>query len=59
MPRGGIPKPLELKKIQSGVKLPYWLMEWLREQEKSHAVLIEEALCKVHNLKPPVPKKRK
>jgi hypothetical protein len=42
-----------LKKIPLGIKLPRWLVEWLRGQNRSQAVIIEEALCSKHNLKPP------
>ena len=45
--------PPELKKIPVGVKLPSWLVEWMRAQPESQAVLIEEALKKRHKLKPP------
>ena len=34
-------------------KLPRWLVEWMRKQPESQAVMIEDALCKVHKLKPP------
>ena len=50
---GRKPSPPELKKIPVGVKLPRWLAEWMREQPKSQAVLIEEALKSRHKLKPP------
>ena len=45
--------PPELKKIPVGVKLPRWLVEWMREQPESQAVLIEEALKKRHKLNRP------
>jgi len=50
---GRKPSPPELKKIPVGVKLPRWLVEWMRDQPESQAVLIEEALKKRHKLKPP------
>ena len=50
---GRKPSPPELKKIPVGLKLPRWLVEWMREQPESQAVLIEEALKKRHKLKPP------
>lgn len=34
-------------------KLPRWLVEWMRVQQESQAVLIEEALKARHKLKPP------
>ena len=54
-PRGAgrKPSPPELKKIPVGMKLPRWLVEWMRAQPESQAVLIEEALKKRHKLKPP------
>jgi hypothetical protein len=47
--------PASEKKVGILVKLPPWLIDWMDSQRalKSRAVLIEEALCKVHNLKPP------
>lgn len=50
---GRKPAPPALKKIPVGVKLPRWLVEWMRAQSESQAVLIEEALKKRHKLKPP------
>ena len=52
-PRGAgrKPSPPEFKKIPVGVKLPRWLVEWMRGQDESQAVLIEEALKKQHGLK--------
>lgn len=53
--KGAGRKPAQpaLKKIPIGVKLPRWLVEWMRKQPESQAVLIEEALKKRHKLKPP------
>lgn len=53
-PGAGAPKknPL-LKKVQKGIKLPQWIIDWFGEQPESAAVLIENALIKVHKLKPP------
>lgn len=45
--------PPELKKIPVGIKLPRWLIEWMREQPESQAVLIEDALKRRHKLEPP------
>jgi hypothetical protein len=50
---GRKPAPPKLKKIPVGVKLPRWLVEWMREQPESQAVLIEEALKRRHKMKPP------
>lgn len=54
-PRGAgrKPSPPELKKIPVGVKLPRWLVEWMRSRPESQAVMIEEALKRRHKLKPP------
>jgi hypothetical protein len=40
-------------KVPVGYKLPRWLVDWMRDQPESQAVLIEEALKKRHKLKPP------
>jgi len=41
----------DTKKRGIGVALPPYLIEWMRAQSKSHAVLIEDALVKVHKIK--------
>lgn len=46
-------KPAADKKLPVTVKLPPWLVEWLRAHPESQAVLIEEALRKAHKLRPP------
>lgn len=43
----------QLVKKPTGYKLQQWIIDWLREQETPAAVLIEEALIKAHQLKPP------
>ena len=50
---GRKPLPLELKKIPIGLKLPRWIVEWMREQPQSQAVLIENALKHKHKLNTP------
>lgn len=52
---GRKPAPEHLKKVPYNTKLPHWLREWLTDpaREKSGPVLIEEALRKVHKLRPP------
>lgn len=45
--------PEDKKKAGVYVKLPPWLISWMDEQEESRAVLIENALRRVHKLKPP------
>jgi hypothetical protein len=52
--RAGAPsKHPALVKVPVGLKLPRWLLDWLRQQDKSMAVLIEEALKRRHKIKPP------
>jgi len=46
-------KDPQLVKIPVGYKLPRWLVEWLREQDGSAAVLIEDALKEKHGLVSP------
>lgn len=46
-------KSPEIVKIPVGLKLPRWMLEWLRKQPQSMAVLIEDAVCKTYKLKPP------
>lgn len=53
MAAGAPRKPPALVKMPVGLKLPRWLLDWMRQQDQSMAVLIEEALCKRHKLKPP------
>ena len=43
-----------LKKEPISVKLPKWLIEWMDAQPESRAVLIDDAICKRHKIKPPV-----
>ena len=50
---GRKPRPVNLRKNPISVKLPQWLIEWTAEQAESRAVLIEDALKKVHGLKEP------
>jgi len=50
---GRKPSPPELKKIPVGMKLPRWLVEWMRAQPESMPKLIEEALIARHKLKQP------
>lgn len=54
------PKPIDprLKKIPVGYKLPRWLVEWIREQPESAAVLIEEALKACYGIEPPTEKRK-
>ena len=43
----------DTKKRGIGVALPPYLIDWMRAQTQSHAVLIEDALCEVHKIKKP------
>jgi hypothetical protein len=51
---GRPPGDPELVKIPVGHKLPRWLVAWMRDQDQSQAVIIEQAICEKYNLKPPV-----
>lgn len=53
MPAGAPRKHPALVKVQVNTKLPAWLLEWLRDQDQSIAVLIEEAVIEKHKLTPP------
>lgn len=53
MVAGAPKKPPELVKVPVSLKLPRWLLEWMATQDKSRAVLIEEALTRQHKIKPP------
>ena len=50
---GRKPAPPNLKKNMVSMKLPQWLIEWTAAQPESRAVLVEDALKKVHNLETP------
>jgi len=54
---GRKPAPPLLRKEPITLKLPRWLLDWLAvecaSQSPSRAVLIEEAVSKVHKLKAP------
>ena len=43
----------QLLKVPVGYKLPRWLVDWMRAQDEPAAQLIEDALKRRHNLKPP------
>ena len=51
--RGRPPVAPELLKVQLGLKLPRWLIDWLDTREESRAELIEDALRDRHRLTPP------
>lgn len=51
---GRPPAPPMLKKESIHVKLPKWLIIWMNDQPVTNrAVLIENALQKMHGIKPP------
>jgi len=52
-------KPSELVKTPVCLKLPRWLLAWMRSQDQSMAILIEEALSEKHGIQAPEIKARK
>lgn len=51
---GRPPAPEELKKRMVSIRLPEWIIQWMDAQpDTNRAVLIEEALKKVHRIAPP------
>jgi len=40
-------------KIPVAYKIPRWLVEWMRAEDKPCSQLIEEAITEKHKLKPP------
>ena len=53
MGAGAPSKPPALVKVPVGLKLPRWLLDWMRQQANSMAVLVEEALREKHGIEPP------
>lgn len=53
MPAGAPHKPPALVKVPVGLKLPRWLLDWMRGQDTSMAVLVEEALREKYGIAPP------
>jgi hypothetical protein len=51
---GRKPTAPHLKKVPISLALPQWILDWMAKQEKSRAVLIEDALCTVQKIKPPL-----
>lgn len=53
--KGAGRKPVDprLAKVPTGYKLPRWLKQWLGEQDRPAAQLIEEALCHRYNINAP------
>lgn len=56
--RPGAGRPAGSDRVMISVRLPGWLVEWLRAQPESQAALIEEALRQGHKLTPPNPLKK-
>lgn len=59
-PRGGKRKgsgrpkvPYQLKKVPINIKLPRWLLAYIKSKPESRAVQIENAICKAHKIRPP------
>jgi len=51
---GRPPAPAELKKRMISIRLPGWLLKWMDAQPGTNrALLIEDALKKVHEIDPP------
>lgn len=46
--------PEHEKRVNVTVKLPQWLIDWLRVQAASQGRIIEDALIKEYRLMPPV-----
>jgi hypothetical protein len=50
----------QLKRVNlTGFRLPQWIVDWIKSQERSGGRIIEEALVKHCRLKPPASKDRK
>ena len=50
---GRPPAPPGLRRANVPLRLPEWLVQWMAEQPKTPAKLIEAALLKAHKLRPP------
>ena len=44
--------PLDVK-VQSGIKITRWKLNWLRAHKKPIAVLVDEAITKMYKLRKP------
>jgi hypothetical protein len=48
--------PQKLKRVMlTGTRLPQWIVDWIKSQERSGGRMIEEALVKHYKLKPLAP----
>lgn len=41
------------RRVAVGVKLPAWMLDWLRQQPHTMVALIENALIETYKLRPP------
>ena len=58
-PKGSTISP-HLKRVNlPDFRLPQWIVDWIKSQERSGGRIIEEALVKYYRLKPPAPKDKK
>lgn len=53
--RSGAGRPTGSDRVAISVRLPGWLVVWLRTRSESQAALIEQALTQQHDLNPPTP----
>ena len=58
-PKGSTISP-HLKRVNlPDFRLPQWIVDWIKSQERSGGRIIEEALVKYYRLKPPTSKDKK
>jgi hypothetical protein len=50
---GRPPAPPGLRRVNVPLRLPAWLVEWIDAQPETRTELIEAALLKAYNLRPP------
>lgn len=51
--RAGAGRPTGSDRVMISLRLPAWLVEWLRARPESQAALIEQALAERHGLTAP------
>lgn len=51
--RGRKPTPAHLARVRTKARIPQWMQDWLDSQTASDGELIEAALIKAYDLKPP------
>ena len=49
---GAPKKRADLVKVPAGMKLPRWLLDWMRAQDSSMAALVEDAIREKHGVSP-------